>query len=59
MHELLVEGPSKKDATRLSGRTRGGKLVHVPDDGLAGAGTFVDATIETASPHYLTGAIVA
>jgi tRNA-2-methylthio-N6-dimethylallyladenosine synthase len=33
--ELLVESPSKTDATRWSGRTRGNHLVHLPapDDG--------------------------
>ena len=34
-YEVLVEGPSKKDARRSSGRTRTNKLVHFPDDGAA------------------------
>ena len=52
--ELLIEGPSKRDATRLSGRTRGGRLVHVDDDGTA-AGTLRHARITSAAPHYLFG----
>ncbi len=51
--ELLIEGPSKKDQTRLNGRTRGGKLVHVADNGLVGAGEFREARISSATPHYL------
>src|SRR5687767_10506726 len=32
-HEVLVEGPSKKDPTKLTGRTRTNKLVHFGSDG--------------------------
>ena len=59
-HELLIEGPSKKDPNRLSGRTRGGKLVHVPvptTSGGVGAGEFCAARITSAAPHYLLGEI--
>jgi tRNA-2-methylthio-N6-dimethylallyladenosine synthase len=55
--ELLIEGPSKRDASRLSGRTRGGRLVHVDDDGTT-PGTFRHARITSAAPHYLFGDFV-
>ncbi len=43
VQEVLVEGPSKKDPTRLSGRTRGGKLVHAPILALDGQGRPVQS----------------
>ncbi len=55
LEELLVEGPSKKDPARLTGRTRGGRLVHVPDDAMSPAGSFRVAEITGAAPHYLLG----
>ncbi|MCC7075811.1 MAG: tRNA (N6-isopentenyl adenosine(37)-C2)-methylthiotransferase MiaB [Acidimicrobiia bacterium] len=53
--EILVEGPSKKDTSRLTGRTRGGKLVHVPDDGNTAPGSLRTARVTGAASHYLTG----
>jgi tRNA-2-methylthio-N6-dimethylallyladenosine synthase len=60
VEEVLVEGPSKTDPTRRSGRTRQGKLVHfaaeaseVPD------GSYADVTITRAAPHWLAGELVA
>ncbi len=35
VEEVLVEGPSKKDPTKASGRTRQNKLVHFPATGAA------------------------
>jgi tRNA-2-methylthio-N6-dimethylallyladenosine synthase len=53
--EILVEGPSKRDATRVSGRTRQGKLVHVPvGDGLE-SGRYARVRVTDAAPHWLTG----
>ena len=52
--ELLVEGPSRKDPTRLTGRTRTAKLVHFPSDG-AEPGSFRTVRIERASTHHLEG----
>ncbi|MFN2611441.1 MAG: radical SAM protein, partial [Actinomycetota bacterium] len=51
--EVLVEGPSRKDPSKVSGRTRTNKLVHVPSE--APQGTFVEARITSASPHHLEG----
>ena len=56
-HEVVVEGPSKKDPTRLSGRTRTNKLVHFPSDG-AEAGALRTVSITAAHPHFLEGAVV-
>jgi tRNA-2-methylthio-N6-dimethylallyladenosine synthase len=53
--EVLVEGPSKKDLTVVTGRTRQNKLVHFRPDEPLRAGTFVDVRIVGAAPHHLTG----
>ena len=49
----LVEGPSKKDPSVLSGRTRQNKLVHFEGDVPAGA--TVEVLITKAAPHWLRG----
>jgi tRNA-2-methylthio-N6-dimethylallyladenosine synthase len=53
-YEVLVEGPSKKDARRASGRTRTNKLVHFPDDG-APEGSLRTVRVTSARPHHLEG----
>jgi tRNA-2-methylthio-N6-dimethylallyladenosine synthase len=63
VEEVLVEGPSKKDATVTTGRTRQNKLVHfpVPDDGSASSlrpGTFATVHVTDAGPHDLRGELV-
>ena len=55
--ELLVEGTSRKDPTRLTGRTRTNKIVHFPDDG-AEAGSFRTVTITKAATRHLEGDLV-
>jgi tRNA-2-methylthio-N6-dimethylallyladenosine synthase len=57
--EVLVEGPSKKDATMTTGRTRQNKLVHfrAPGDGLR-PGAFAEVTVDSAAPHFLRGSFV-
>jgi tRNA-2-methylthio-N6-dimethylallyladenosine synthase len=56
---ILVEGPSRRDDTVLAGRTPGNRLVHVPAprgcDPAALAGSFLDVTITTAHPWFLSG----
>ena len=56
-YELLVEGVSKKDPSKLTGRTRTNKLVH-----FQGAdqreGSLCTATITSAHPHHLEGRLV-
>ncbi|MDQ4058679.1 MAG: tRNA (N6-isopentenyl adenosine(37)-C2)-methylthiotransferase MiaB [Actinomycetota bacterium] len=54
VHEVIVEGASKKNPTRLSGRTRHNKLVHFRPDG-AGDGSFRTVRITGAHSHYLEG----
>ncbi|HEY7874511.1 MAG TPA: tRNA (N6-isopentenyl adenosine(37)-C2)-methylthiotransferase MiaB [Actinomycetota bacterium] len=56
-HDVVVEGPSKKDAARLTGRTRTNKLVHFESDG-AEAGDRRTVTITRAHPHFLEGLVV-
>jgi tRNA-2-methylthio-N6-dimethylallyladenosine synthase len=54
VHEVIVEGASKKNPTRLSGRTRHNKLVHFGSDG-ARDGSFRTVRITGAHSHYLEG----
>ncbi|MEA2900306.1 MAG: tRNA-2-methylthio-N6-dimethylallyladenosine synthase [Actinomycetota bacterium] len=60
--EVLVEGPSKRDPSVATGRTRQNKLVHFPvaeGEPVPAAGTFADVAITAAAPHYLVGELVA
>ena len=65
VEELLVEGPSKRDASITSARTKHNKLVHfayTDETGLQRAlpaGTFVDARITSAAPHFLRAEFLA
>ena len=55
-HEVVVEGPSKKDPSRVSGRTRTNKLVHfVAGDAVPGSVRSVEIT--AAHPHFLEGIV--
>ena len=56
LQEVLVEGPSRKDPNRVTGRTRTNKLVHFSSDG-AEAGSLRTVEVTTAHPHYLEGRI--
>jgi len=51
--EVLGEGPSKKDETVGTTRTRGGKVVHVP--GMTEPGVFSQVEIVQAAQHHLVG----
>jgi tRNA-2-methylthio-N6-dimethylallyladenosine synthase len=51
--EVLVEGPSRTDATRLRGRTRHNKTVNF--DGDARPGELVDVQIDAATSTTLSG----
>ncbi|HKX74116.1 MAG TPA: tRNA (N6-isopentenyl adenosine(37)-C2)-methylthiotransferase MiaB [Acidimicrobiia bacterium] len=53
--EVLVEGPSKKDAGVVTTRSRGGKVVHVK--GVWPPGTFLPVEIYGAAPHHLMGRV--
>jgi tRNA-2-methylthio-N6-dimethylallyladenosine synthase len=54
--EVLVEGPSRTDPTRLRGRTRHNKAVNF--EGVAAAGEMVEVEIETATSQTLAGTSV-
>ena len=57
--EVLAEGPSKKDPTVTTGRTRQNKLVHFrTPDGVLPAGTFAEVRVTGAAPHFLHGELV-
>ncbi len=61
VEEVLVEGPSKRDATVTTGRTRQNKLVHflVPGETVPpGAGSYATVRVTGAAPHYLRGELV-
>ena len=58
VEEILVDGPSKRDPTRVSGRTRQGKLVHVAAGPGLAAGHFAHVRITDAAPHWLAGELV-
>ncbi|EPB8194289.1 tRNA (N6-isopentenyl adenosine(37)-C2)-methylthiotransferase MiaB [Clostridium perfringens] len=55
--EVLVEGPSKNDETKLAGRTRNGKLVNFAGDEKL-VGELVNLKIVRAQPFSLIGEIV-
>jgi tRNA-2-methylthio-N6-dimethylallyladenosine synthase len=58
IEEVLVEGPSKKDASVTAGRTRQNKLVHFVADRAVRPGTFADVLVVGAAPHHLRGELV-
>ncbi|MGA2037325.1 MAG: tRNA (N6-isopentenyl adenosine(37)-C2)-methylthiotransferase MiaB [Acidimicrobiales bacterium] len=65
VEEVLVEGPSKRDSSKLSGRTRQNKLVHFSPNaagagisGLVAAGSYAMVRITGAAPHHLRGKLV-
>jgi len=59
VERVLVEGPSKRDDNRWSGRTTQNKLVHFEKvDGIA-AGAYADALVTHGGRHHLLGEIVA
>ncbi|MDS0524534.1 tRNA (N6-isopentenyl adenosine(37)-C2)-methylthiotransferase MiaB [Clostridium sp. SHJSY1] len=55
--EVLVEGPSKNDETKLMGRTRNGKLVNFEGD-ISLTGKLVNIKINRAQPFSLIGEVI-
>jgi len=51
VHEVLIEGTGRKGGAQ--GRTRTNRVVHIDED--LAPGTFLDARIDSAHPHHLTG----
>jgi tRNA-2-methylthio-N6-dimethylallyladenosine synthase len=58
VEEVLVEGPSKRDPSVLSGRTRQNKLVHFTPPGPMRRGSYATVEVTRAAPHHLMGAFV-
>lgn len=55
VEEVVVEGPSKKDASVTTGRTRQNKLVHFVAPRPLRVGTFATVEVTSAGPHFLRG----
>jgi tRNA-2-methylthio-N6-dimethylallyladenosine synthase len=53
--EVMVEGPSKRDASVATTRTRGNRIVHVA--GEWPPGTLITVEVTRAAPHYLEGVL--
>jgi tRNA-2-methylthio-N6-dimethylallyladenosine synthase len=58
VEDVLVEGPSKRDASITAGRTGQNKLVHFVADRPLRPGTFADVRVVGAAPHHLRGELV-
>ncbi len=56
--EVLVEGPSRRDPSRLTGRTRQNRLVHFPSPGGLRSGTYALVDVTDASVTNLRGEFV-
>jgi len=56
--EVLVEGPSRKDPSRLTGRTRQNRLVHFDATSPLRPGTYADVEVTDASTTSLLGRLV-
>ena len=53
--EVLVEGPSRKDAGVLTGRTAQNKLIHFRAADPIRTGSYVTVEVTGAAPHHLRG----
>ena len=60
VEEVVVEGPSKKDPSVTTGRTRRNTLVHFgsPPGGVPPTGTYARVEIAAAAANFLQGALV-
>ena len=58
IEEVIVEGPSKKDPSVISGRTRQNKLVHFPAMQPLRVGSYATVEVTSAAPHHLMGRFV-
>ena len=61
VEEVVVEGPSKRDASLTTGRTSQNKLIHFAPGAGNGlpCGTFADVRVTAAARHHLSGDLVA
>jgi len=60
VEEVVVEGPSKKDPSVTTGRTRRNTLVHFPSPpgGVPSTGTYAHVEVTAAAANFLQGALV-
>ena len=58
IEEVVVEGPSRKDPSVLSGRTGQNKLVHFASAQPLRVGTYANVLVTGAAPHFLRGNLV-
>jgi len=58
LEEVLVEGPSKRDPSVTSGRTRQNKLVHFTPPAPLRTGSYATVEITYGAPHHLVGEFV-
>ena len=58
IEEVIVEGPSKKDPSVLSGRTRQNKLVHFAATQPLRVGSYAMVEVTSAASHHLMGRFV-
>ena len=58
VEEVLVEGPSKRDPSVTSGRTRQNKLVHFTPPTPLRTGSYASVEITHGAPHHLLGNFV-
>ena len=58
IEEVLVEGPSRKDPSVLSGRTGQNKLVHFRPERPLRTGSYATVEITRGAPHHLEGRFV-
>ncbi len=56
--EVLVEGPSRRDPSRLTGRTRHNRLVHFAAPDALRAGTYATVRVTDASTTNLVGELI-
>jgi tRNA-2-methylthio-N6-dimethylallyladenosine synthase len=57
VQRILIEGPAKKNADELFGRTDNNRVVNFPGQPRL-IGQFVDIKITSAMPHSLRGELV-
>jgi len=56
--EVLIEGPSRRDPDRLSGRTRHNRLVHLAASAVLRPGTYASVLVTDATTTHLSGELV-
>jgi tRNA-2-methylthio-N6-dimethylallyladenosine synthase len=56
VQRVLVEGPSRKDAAELAGRTENNRVVNFPGDPRL-VGQMIELRVTDALPHSLRGEV--